>query len=300
MTRFDLDESTFSPPSHDDNFFYIRYSKQSASQQQQEQQQQQQQEQEGFRSIGQVLVETPHKNVTASNQVTSEQQTVSTFKEIKEIDFSKHPLPCQPFVPAAIAKARETKPTQKNFAGKSIVKSQGTDDGFHGEPALCGKSIVQVANQMMSSKINKTLPESRLQESEEVPKKGSQSLPVTPLASPLSTPDSSPKSRRKGYTNRYFTGAFIPDKEKYHGGWILASLLGQSREIVSSKIEEEDEQAIEAVPPKSLNRKKSISTQNLSYLGSDDKAIKNAVYTNVLQAKPSELREMNFWSPTSM
>lgn len=146
--------------------------------------------------------------------------------------------------------------------------------------------------------------------------KGSKSLPVTPIASPISTPDSSPKSRRRTHGNRYFTGAFIPDREKYQTGWILSSILGQSREgITSNKIQEEDEEppSLDVFPSKYLNRKKSISSQNLSYFVSDEgravpastqqqqpQLTKTGIYTNAFQAKPSELREMNFWSPTSM
>lgn len=135
-------------------------------------------------------------------------------------------------------------------------------------------------------------------------RKGSRSLPVTPIASPTSTPDNSPRPRRRiVQSNRYFTGAFVPDKERYQGGWILASLLGQQREtVVSSKIEEEDEsQDVVTSIPKPLSRKKSISSQNLTYIPKEDPQISSKnVYTNVFQAKPSELREMNFWSPTSM
>lgn len=127
-------------------------------------------------------------------------------------------------------------------------------------------------------------------------RQGSQSLPVTPIASPAGTPESSPKNRRRG--NRYFTGAFIPDKDKNPGGWLLGSIMSQSRETVDNKIEEEDEVA--EPPSRPLCRKKSISSQNLSYVGKEEtpKSITQATVT--FKARPSELREMNFWSPTSM
>jgi len=181
------------------------------------------------------------------------------------------------------------------------LKSQGTDDGFHGEPALCGKSIVHVASQMMSGKFTKVFTsDSRSQQTENSVKSVSKSLPATPLTSPTGSPDSSPKARRKLH-NRYFTGAFVPDKEKYQGNWILASILGQSREVITAKIDEEDELFPDMEPRKPLNRKKSISSQNLTYIGKEEKSVdKSSVYVNVLEAKPSELREMNFWSPTSM
>lgn len=186
-------------------------------------------------------------------------------------------------------------------SGNVKPKSQGTDDGFHGEPALCGKSIVHVASQMMSGKFTKVFTsDSRSQQTENSVKSVSKSLPATPLTSPTGSPDSSPKARRKIH-NRYFTGAFVPDKEKYQGNWILAGILGQSREVITAKIDEEDELFPDMEPRKPLNRKKSISSQNLTYIGKEEKsADKSSVYVNVLEAKPSELREMNFWSPTSM
>lgn len=175
------------------------------------------------------------------------------------------------------------------------------DDGFHGEPALCGKSIVLVASQMMSNKFHETFS---AEQASGQPKKGSKSLPASPLASPAGTPNSSPKARRRiPSSNRYFTGPFLLDREKYQGGWILASIFGPSREVATTKIDEEDEPEtdISALPLRTLNRKKSISSQNLTYVGSDEKSSEKAtVYPNVYQAKPSELREMNCWSPTSM
>lgn len=155
---------------------------------------------------------------------------------------------------------------------------------------------------MMSGKLTKLFTsESRSQQAETSIKNVSKSLPATPLTSPTGTPDSSPKARRKIHANRYFTGAFIPDREKYQGNWILSSILGQSREVITAKIEEEDEHITDWEPRKPLNRKKSISSQNLTYIGKEEKSgDKTPIYVNVLEAKPSELREMNFWSPTSM
>ncbi|KAI4488471.1 hypothetical protein M0802_011577 [Mischocyttarus mexicanus] len=276
-SRFDFDESTFSPPSHDEGFFHIQYPK------------------------SQISNSTTYNEstITASANpiVPTKQQTHSQFKEVKNIDFSQHPLPCQPFIPNAVNK------TSTKLTGNiKPAKSQGTDDGFHGEPALCGKSIVHVVNKMMSNKFNKPPNSSVTPVEQEINlNKGSKSLPATPLASPITTPDSSPKSRRKAHANRYFTGSFIPDRDKYQGSWLLASLLGQSREILTSRIEEEEDSGIDLAPPNTLSRKKSISSQNLTYIGKDEKTQeKSSSQTNVFQARPSELREMNFWSPTSM
>ncbi|XP_020280786.1 uncharacterized protein LOC109853273 isoform X1 [Pseudomyrmex gracilis] len=285
--RFDFDEAAFSPPSYDDSFFYIRYPKTQNSEA----------PQEGLkRMVNDVLKENNIKS--SSSQTITSETSISNLNQAKTIDFSKHPLPCQPFIPAA--KPEESK-IQKT-PGNIKLKSQGTDDGFHGEPALCGKSIVHVANQMMSGKLTKLFTsESRSQQAETSLKSVSKSLPATPLTSPTGTPDSSPKARRKVHANRYFTGAFIPDKEKYQGNWILSSILGQSREVITAKIEEEDEHITDWEPRKPLSRKKSISSQNLTYIGKEEKSVdKTPIYLNVLEAKPSELREMNFWSPTSM
>ncbi|KAK9308899.1 hypothetical protein QLX08_001308 [Tetragonisca angustula] len=287
-SRYDFDDTTFSPPSHDDSFFYIRYPKtQSRSSVSQE-----------YRPIDEVFGEQNINSSTNSVKVQDTQQQVTEEKKKNQkIDFSKHPLPCQPFVPTStISKGNGTKPSLKTSLTDNlkITKSQGVDDGFHSEPALCGKSIVLVASQMMSNKFHETFS---AEQAVSQPKKGSKSLPATPLTSPAGSPNSSPKARRRVPSNRYFTGASL------QGSWILASIFGQSREIVTGKIEEEDETGTEVAtaPPRSLTRKKSISSQNLTYIGSDEKSVgKPAAYSSVFKVKPSELREMNFWSPTSM
>ncbi|KYN09882.1 PREDICTED: uncharacterized protein LOC108769412 [Trachymyrmex cornetzi] len=285
--RFDFDEAAFSPPSYDDSFFYVRYPRSQNTQPQ--------------HGLKHIVTEVLNENIASStNQITSE-KSISDLKEVKQIDFSKHPLPCQPFIPVINNTAGGIRVDKASASGNVKLKSQGTDDGFHGEPALCGKSIVHVASQMMSGKFTKVFTsDSRSQQTENSVKSVSKSLPATPLTSPTGSPDSSPKARRKLH-NRYFTGAFVPDKEKYQGNWILASILGQSREVITAKIDEEDELFPDMEPRKPLNRKKSISSQNLTYIGKEEKsADKSSVYVNVLEAKPSELREMNFWSPTSM
>lgn len=288
-SRFDFDESTFSPPAHDDNFFYVRYPKTQANQSSDSQ---------GYRPINQVITE--NQISSSKSQTQTETREVSQTKEQREVDFSKHPIACQPFVPSAANKGnQEGKLVKTVIAGNVKAKSQGTDDGFHGEPALCGKSIVHVANQMISGKFSKVITE----QMEGKPKKGSKSLPATPVTSPTATPDSSPKSRRKLPPSRYYTGSLVPDRDKYQTGWILSSLLGQTKELATPKIDEEDESVVDvSPPPKMLSRKKSISSQNLTYIGKEEKNenASKSTYTSVFQAKPTELREMNFWSPTSM
>lgn len=40
-----------------------------------------------------------NENITGSTNQIANEKSISDLKEVKEIDFSKHPLPCQPFIP---------------------------------------------------------------------------------------------------------------------------------------------------------------------------------------------------------
>lgn len=83
--RFDFDEAAFSPPSYDDSFFYVRYPRSQNSQPQ--------------HGLKHIVTEVLNENIASSaNQITNE-KSISDLKEVKQIDFSKHPLPCQPFIP---------------------------------------------------------------------------------------------------------------------------------------------------------------------------------------------------------
>lgn len=116
-------------------------------------------------------------------------------------------------------------------------------------------------------------------------RRGSKSLPTTPLQSP----SSSPKSRKK-LQNRYFTGAFVDQKnlDKFQGSWILAGLLG-TRETLSASTSTIAEEEILSITD-SVDMLADVATS------SKEKQPKPQVF----RPKPSELREMNFWSPTSM
>lgn len=117
-------------------------------------------------------------------------------------------------------------------------------------------------------------------------RRGSKSLPASPLGSP--------KTMRRSQ-NPYFTGTFAlvnptntptinaAGASENYRGWFLSSLLGMQREtmssttsVASSHISEEAED---------------LPTQSKS---------SSAGAPKVIKAKPSELREMNFWTPTSM
>lgn len=181
-------------------------------------------------------------------------------------------------------------PSSNQIKQSPKLKSNGTDDGFKGEAAQCGSSIIRVAHQMVSSKVTRGFSTESGEEFATVPqgfdpakRRGSKSLPSSPLVSP----NTSPKSKRK-LINKYFTGPFT-DSDKYHGSWILSNLLGK-RETISRSVgviaeEEQKEEMTKGVSEISLDE-----SQNKSPPQSK----------NLFRAKASELREMNFWSPTSM
>ncbi|CAG9857707.1 unnamed protein product [Phyllotreta striolata] len=251
--KFELDPNAFSPPELEDSFIlYYRHPKK----------------------------ETKANESTVIKANLPENITVSAVK--KHQDFSHHPVPCQKYLQNGL----DISPKAQTTA-EMKTKSSGTDDGFKGEAARCGSSIIKVATQMVSGRASgggrsdcggggeeeaATPPPASYQRQ----RRGSRSLP----ASPLTSPGNSPKAGRK--MNKYFTGAFT-DVDKSKGSWLLSNLLAR-REISQSvgQIKEE--------LPEELG--KAASTASV-----DDFPGKRPV---VYKAKPSELREMNFWSPTSM
>lgn len=84
--RFDFDEAAFSPPSYDDSFFYIKYPKSQNAEVSQQ-------------GLKHIVTEVLNENITGSTNQIENEKSISNLKEVKEIDFSKHPLPCQPFIP---------------------------------------------------------------------------------------------------------------------------------------------------------------------------------------------------------
>lgn len=289
-TRFDYTDSTFSPPA-DDNFFYIRYPKQ-----------------ENTSSSSTTNYTDSFKSINKLFGNKVEESTAENHKNSQFPDISKHLTTSR-----GLPTNEETGP--KIVVANSLKPKQHTDDEFRSDKSNNegSRSIVQVANLIMSSKFGKVSSSDSSASTEaqhpaatestipQQQRKGSKSLPVTPIASP----SSSPESRRRAYGNRFF--AFAPESsERGRNGWILSSILGQSRELITPKIAEEDEQQMEPVPQRALNRKKSISSQNLTYFGTDEKPevdkqmAQTSGHLSILQSKPSEFREMNFWSPTSM
>lgn len=154
-------------------------------------------------------------------------------------------------------------------------KSLGVDDGFKSGAAGCGKSIVAMAHQMVSGRrlykgrasgpqdlIAVGPPPSTLSK-----RRNSKSLP----ASPLSSPPGSPRSIRK---NPYFTAPFQEDSSDKHGSsWILSNLFSHRADSQEELLSDKEYKRLP----------KPSSSNNLC-----------------IKPKPSELREMNFWSPTSM
>ncbi|XP_069688859.1 uncharacterized protein [Periplaneta americana] len=315
--RYDLDE-TFSPPSHDDSFFYIRYPKAYSSQKPQEQ---------AIRQTSDLLEKT---------------------EQVSKQDFSQHTLQCRQFIPEAKMDSSSSVGASDSIVkayNKSVraPKPAGVDDGFTGEAAACGKSVVQVAHQMIAGTMLMRGFSSNADDNvatgegfNKNKRRGSKSLP----ASPLGSPQTSPQNRRK-VQNRYFTGAFALEKanihpsggqdsaNKYPGSWILSGLLGQQQRELSGSMDsitipeeehkkptkpqgEPDQHSVEmrrnksmtALVSKMLSEGSKDDDQGVEVgldvaaatVASDSPALKSKTF----RAKPSELREMNFWSPTSM
>jgi hypothetical protein len=232
-----------------------------------------------------------------------------------------------------------------------LQKPAGTDDDLTGDTAGCGKSVVQVAHQMIAGGMlmrgfsaNDNGKAVTGEGFNRGVRRGSKSLPASPLGSPSHSPESSPQTRRRGH-NRYFTGAFTLERanihaaggqelaNKYSGSWILSGLLGQQqRDNLSDSLDSltipEEEQGKEVnkksgrrgdidLSSPDMRRNKSMTalvSQMLSEGPKDNQHVEVGVdaaavaggcdsptqKNKAFRAKPSELREMNFWSPTSM
>ncbi|KAK9884788.1 hypothetical protein WA026_009013 [Henosepilachna vigintioctopunctata] len=247
--KFDFEQSAFSPTEIDDSYLlYYRY---------------------------------PRDQSKETNGIPANTTNVKTPDQL---DASKYTLPCQKY----LRDGNECATAQRVvYPIQAKIKSSGVDDGFKGEAAKCGSSIIGLANMFVSGKVVRGF---QIEESPEEQKadgsvdvtpppqltarRGSKSLP----ASPSGSPRHSPKCGRR--MNKYFTGPFV-ESEKHQGSWILSNLLG-AREKISQSCdmiaEEESEDPMSSSEKKKNDRKK----------------------RSLLVPKPSELREMNFWSPTSM
>jgi len=323
--RYDLDE-TFSPPSHDDSFFHIWYPKADASSQKHKE--------PNFHQTNELL--------HASEQTPRQ-------------DFSQNTIQCRQFIPEEKVDLPASTGAMESLSSASrkmqrLQKPAGTDDNLTGDTAGCGKSVVQVAHQMIAGGMLmrgfSASDNGKVATGEgfnRAMRRGSKSLPASPLGSPSHSPESSPQTRRRVY-NRYFTGAFTFERanvhttggqesgSKYSGSWLLSGLLGQQqRDYLSDSQdsitipEEEQEREVSKrsgpqgeVNPSSpdMRRNKSMTalvSQILSEGPKDTRDVEVGVdaaavacgcdspmQNKTFRAKPSELREMNFWSPTSM
>ncbi|PNF26243.1 hypothetical protein B7P43_G02650 [Cryptotermes secundus] len=173
-----------------------------------------------------------------------------------------------------------------------ILKPAGTGDNFTGDTAACGKSVVQVAHEMIAG---------------------------SKLVRGFSTNGNEKAATGEGFNRGMRRGsAFALERanihatdvqesaNKYPGSWILSGLLGQQqRDNLSDSADSltipEGEQEKEVQKPKSHVPKDDqhvevgVDVTAVSG-GCDSPTQKNKTF----RAKPSELREMNFWSPTSM
>ncbi|CAG5028420.1 unnamed protein product [Parnassius apollo] len=274
-----------SPPAPEDSFFYIRYPKTD------------------------VIFGKPKLASDTSNLMNDQHKELAgqvAYNTFKEKDWSKHTKPCQDVLHGI---------TPLNTTVNSQPKPAGTDDGYKDEGAACGNSVVKVAHKMIQSNRSPRgfTVASPAEEEAQAPdyrhynlhaRRGSKSLPVTPAHSP----NSSPTSRRKMVGNRFFTSPFEPVEDSSHRSWLTMALLGLKKELTTSTSTLAEEDAVET---RMYGGTLAESVENLgpSPKGKEPNVISTETSTqksvlgkppHAFRPKPSELREMNFWSPTSM
>ncbi|KAL5244531.1 hypothetical protein ACI65C_011941 [Semiaphis heraclei] len=228
-------------------------------------------------SVNQKLSENTKNKPTEENLA---EKTVQNFKNMPPAlivtetpEYKGHTLACQRFITNTCADAVAAASLGENITDPP--KSLGIDDGFKSGASECGKSIVAMAHQMVSGRRTYQGRSSGPQDilvvgpspSMLAKRRNSKSLP----ASPISSPPGSPRMIRK---NPYFTAPFQEESsgDKHGSSWILSNLF-------SHRVDSQEE-----LSDKEYKRfPKPLSSSNLS-----------------IKPKPSELREMNFWTPTSM
>ncbi|XP_018329120.1 uncharacterized protein LOC108739630 isoform X2 [Agrilus planipennis] len=274
-SKFDS-EDFLSPPDNDDSFLYIypKKLKDATS---------------NSKINNNVEIVTDQKNNFSTSETTEKGCSSSrNFKGAPKVDYEKYTAPCKPYL---INSDSQLKSSHFKLSPDQKIKSNGTDDGFKGEAAKCGSSVIKMAHQIVSGKLSRNESENSLNEEPATPppnfysskRRNSKSLP----ASPLSTPNTSPKSQRK--MNKYFNGVFFGN-ENYQGSWILSSLL-KKRDISKSvdqivEVDELDNHTQNVIK---------VAEEFNSKITQAEQKIKN-----IYVPKPEEIREMNFWSPTSM
>ncbi|KAL0830540.1 hypothetical protein ABMA28_002698 [Loxostege sticticalis] len=275
-TKSTKDFETFagSPPAPEDSFFYIRYPKTGVL-------------------FGKNKLEQDLPNLLA--EAPKEVRAAAAINAVKDKDWSKHTKPCQDvlhsFAPINTG-ASSTKP-----------KPAGVDDGFKGEGAACGNSVVKMVSGRSGRGFTVASPADDPPEQYNLAmRRGSKSLPVTPAHSP----NSSPTSRRKMNGNRFFTSPFEPVEDANSRSWLTMALLGFKKDLTTSTSTLAEEDAIEtrlhvgtlAESVESLGpAPRDKEPKQMSHEQPQRPPAKPA---HAFRPKPSELREMNFWSPTSM
>lgn len=262
--RLEIDEASFSPSQTEDNFFYIKYPRKKS---------------------------TPNLDAAPENN-----------KTLASLDIANHTESCRNYILGHNVQAANVFDSNGASTSKLPNKPQGTDDGFHGIGAACGMSILKVAQQMVgtgkviqgfdpksddsaagantptdyNSALNQGFnPKAR---------RGSRSLP----ASPLTSPKGSPKLIRKFSTNKFFVNN-----------------ISEEQQVATSSTD----QSLQSTLLPGLLIKRDALTRSSSNITEEELArkipptIKEEPHTALSakpQPKPSQLREMNFWSPTSM
>lgn len=161
---------------------------------------------------------------------------------MKERAFNKHTDSCKQFIPIIQDTVKVDKP--------KVMKPMGVDDGFKGEGAACGASVVEVAHQMISNK-NKTMrPLTRVETEGNLSptssylrtRRNSKSLPASPLSSPITKR----KNNHGNNSNRLFGLNFQSGENSLRGSdddidkksgssWILSSLFAALESTESKK-----------------------------------------------------------------
>uniref|UniRef100_A0A224XGR7 Uncharacterized protein n=1 Tax=Panstrongylus lignarius TaxID=156445 RepID=A0A224XGR7_9HEMI len=273
--RYDLEQTAFSPPSTDDGFFLVKYKKATPEQ-----------------------PEPP--KVTTSKQQTS--PLIQAFEDKLSSDSNQHTTFCQKFISNSTMTPREIGMRHGVDSPLARFKSTGTDDGFKGENAACGYSVVAVAHQMIAERSGDKL---EAPPTSQRIRRNSKSLPASP--------QTSPKLLRK---NPYFTNIIFGSTETVDNETTSSSVMrGSVEELgkwarVNRKFND-----IETAGNNNITTTSSTVTHHHQQL--QKTTLTRQMFTPsppttapaagsgfgqvvTLKAKPSHLREMNFWSPTSM
>ncbi|XP_073997414.1 uncharacterized protein [Rhodnius prolixus] len=278
--RYDLEQTAFSPPNTDDGFFLVKYKKAMPEQ-------------------------TEPPKVTTTKQQTKS-PLIQAFEEKLSSDSNQQSTFCQKFISNSTITPREI--GMRHGVDSPLTRfktSTGTEDASKGESTTCGYSVVAVAHQMIA--------ERAIGDKLEAPpvsqriRRNSKSLPASP--------QTSPKLLRK---NPYFTNIIFGSTEA------VDSNEGQSSSLMRGSVEElgnwsrVNRKFNEVRTESSLAATSTVTThiQQQTQLQQNTTLTQQlftpsppapATSTNsgfgqvvTLKAKPSHLREMNFWSPTSM